>query len=429
MAERVADGLDAMFFDPGFKDRAYAVYAELRERAPVVAEALPNGRTIWFVTRYDDALAVLRDYTRFANDPGSIYTQEQIEGLYAQMLAHLTEEQAARIREVDQAISRHLLGVDPPDHTRLRKLVSRSFTPRFVEELRPRVQQIADDLLDGIGKRMAADGATEFDLLDEYAFPLPLTVIAEMLGVPIAMRDAFRDWSHAAVEFNPASMGDPGLNQKLYEFVEYMRTLIADKREHPGDDLVSSLVQVEEEGDRLSEDELLAMIFILIVAGHETTVKLIGNGMLALFEHPEQFDRLKSDPSLVRTLVEEVLRFVGPVEHSLPRYAREDVEIAGTMIPKGSEVMVVLASADRDPSQFPDPDRFDITRPEANRHLAFGKGIHACLGAPLARIEGQVAFTSLLARFPNIRLAAPREELRWRPGSLLRGLDKLPVAV
>lgn len=429
MAERVAEGLDAMFFDPGFKDRAYAVYADLRQRAPVVSETLPNGRTLWFVTRYDDALAVLRDYTRFANDPGSIYTQEQLEGMYAQLLAHLTEEQVARIREVDQAISRHLLGVDPPDHTRLRKLVSRSFTPKYVEELRPRVQQIADDLLDAVERRLSAAGTNEFDLIDEYAFPLPLTVIAEMLGVPVEMRDAFREWSHAAVEFNPADMGDPELNQKLYEFVEYMRTLIADKREHPGDDLVSSLVQVEEEGDHLSEDELLAMIFILIVAGHETTVKLIGNGMLALFEHPEQFARLKADPSLVKSMVEEVLRFAGPVEHSLPRYAREDVEIAGTVIPKGSEVMVLLASADRDPSQFPDPDRFDITRPEANRHLAFGKGIHACLGAPLARIEGQVAFATLLARFPHIRLAAPREDLRWRPGTLLRGLDRLPVAV
>ncbi len=429
MAERVVDGLDAMFFDPGFKDRAYAVYAELREHAPVVSETLPNGRTMWFVTRYDDALAVLRDYTRFANDPGSVYTQEQLEGIYAQMLAHLTEEQVARIREVDGVISHHLLGVDPPDHTRLRKLVSRSFTPKYVEEMRPRVQQIADDLLDEIERKMTADGATAFDLIDEYAFPLPLTVIAEMLGVPMEMRDVFRVWSHAAVEFNPASMGDMELNQKLYEFIEYMRTLIADKRANPGDDLVSSLVQVEEEGDRLSEEELLGLIFILIVAGHETTVKLIGNGMLALFEHPDQFDRLKADPSLVKPLVEEVLRFIGPVEHSLPRYTREDVEIAGTVIPKGSEVMVMLASADRDPSQFPDPDRFDIGRPEASRHLAFGKGIHACLGAPLARIEGQVAFTSLLERFPNIRLAVPREDLRWRPGTLLRGLDKLPVAV
>jgi cytochrome P450 len=428
MTEQVTDGLQAMFFDPGFKDRAYGVYADLRERAPVTSVALPNGRTIWFVAGYDEALAVLRDHARFANDPGNIYTQEQLDGMYAQMLAHLSPEQMERIKEVDTAISRHLLGVDPPDHTRLRKLVSRSFTPKYVEELRPRVQQIADDLLHGIEARMAAEGTRVFDVVDAYAFPLPLTVIAEMLGIPEEMRDRFRDWSNAAVEFNPAQMGDLEINQQLYAFVEYMRWLIAEKRERPGDDLVSLLVQVEEEGDRLSEEELLAMIFLLIVAGHETTVKLIGNGMLALFEHPEQFARLRADPSLVKNLVEEALRFSGPVEHSLPRYAREDVEIGGATIPRGSEVMVLLASADRDTEQFPDPDRFDLGR-EPGRHLAFGMGIHVCLGAPLARIEGQVAFASLLARFPDIRLAVPRRELTWRPGTLLRGLDALPVAV
>lgn len=428
MVEQTTDGLQAMFFDPAFKDRAYRVYADLRERAPVSTATLPNGRTLWFVARYDDALAVLRDYARFANDPGAIFTEEQLEGMYAQLLTHLTPEQVERVKEVDEAISRHLLGVDPPDHTRLRKLVSRSFTPKYVEELRPRVQQIADDLLDAVEARLAAEGTRTFDLVDAFAYPLPLTVIAEMLGIPVAMRDQFRDWSSAAVEFNPGELGDPDLNRRLFEFVEYMRSLIADKREHPGDDLVSALVQVEEEGDRLSEQELLAMIFLLIVAGHETTVKLIGNGTLALFEHPDQFARLKADPGLVRTLVEEALRYSGPVEHALPRFAREDVEVAGVTIPKGSEVVVLLASADRDPSQFPDPDRFDIGR-EPGRHLAFGMGIHACLGAPLARIEGQVAFRSLLARFPDIRLAEPRTELHWRPGGLLRGLDRLPVAV
>ncbi len=419
----------AAFVDPTFKGRAYGVYADLRASDPVSKAKMPDGRTIWFVARSDDALGVLRDHARFGNDPGNVYTQDQLEAIYAEWLAHLTPEQQARVAEVDRAIGRHLLGVDPPDHSRLRKLVSQSFTPKFVEGLRPRVQQIADGLVGEIERRAATTGERRFDLIDAFAFPLPLTVIAEMLGIPTEMREQFRLWSHAAVSFNPAEPGDPVLNDRLFAFVEYLRGLIAEKRGEPGDDLVSGLVRAETEGDRLSEDELVAMIFLLIVAGHETTVNLIGNGILTLLDHPEQLARLRvdPDPNLVKGAIEEILRFSGPVEHSLSRWAREDVELHGQTIRRGEQVIALFASADRDETLVADPERFDIGR-EPVRHLAFGMGIHACLGAPLARIEGQVAFTTLLRRLPGLRLDGPRDALRWRQGSLIRGVESLPVA-
>jgi cytochrome P450 len=425
MDANAAPSMAGALFDPGAKPHLYTIYSQLREHDPVGRVPMPNGQTLWIVTRYDDGLAILRDHQRFGNDPGNVYSQEQLEAMYGQLLAHLSDEQIGRVKQVDEAISRQLLGVDPPDHTRLRKLVSRSFTPKYVDALRPRVQAIADELLDQMAERVAA-GERTADLIESYAFPLPLTVIAEMLGIPMDMRESFKVWSNAAVTFDPTKPGDMELNDKLFEFVEYLRQLIAEKRERPGDDLLSGLVQVGEDGDRLSEPELLAMAFLLIVAGHETTVNLIGNAMLLFFEHPDQMEKLAADPELARGAVEEVLRHTGPVEHSLSRWVREDVVVAGHPIPAGDQVMVVLASANRDPAHFPDPDRFDITR-EPGRHLAFGMGIHACLGAPLARIEGQIALNSLLARFPNIRLAAPRESLQWRSGSLIRGVVALPV--
>jgi cytochrome P450 len=425
MDANAAPSMAGALFDPGAKPHLYTIYSQLREHDPVGRVPMPNGQTLWIVTRYDDGLAILRDHQRFGNDPGNVYSQEQLEAMYGQLLAHLSDEQIGRVKQVDEAISRQLLGVDPPDHTRLRKLVSRSFTPKYVDALRPRVQAIADELLDQMAERVAA-GEQVTDLIESYAFPLPLTVIAEMLGIPMDMRESFKVWSNAAVTFDPTKPGDMELNDKLFEFVEYLRQLIAEKRERPGDDLLSGLVQVGEDGDRLSEPELLAMAFLLIVAGHETTVNLIGNAMLLFFEHPDQMEKLAADPELARGAVEEVLRHTGPVEHSLSRWVREDVVVAGHPIPAGDQVMVVLASANRDPAHFPDPDRFDITR-EPGRHLAFGMGIHACLGAPLARIEGQIALNSLLARFPNIRLAAPRESLQWRSGSLIRGVVALPV--
>ncbi len=425
-AERLAPGLGAAIFDPTMKNSLQGIYALLRANDPVSAVPTPSGTTMWVVTRYEDSLAVLRDHQRFGNDPGKIYSQEQLDEMYAGLMEHLTEDQVQRLQEVDQAVSRHLLGVDPPDHTRLRKLVSRSFTPKYVEGLRSRVQAITDALIDDLA--VGEDrGERVVDLIDRFAFPLPLTVIAEMLGIPLEMREQFRIWSNAAVAFDPTHPGsDMSINDLLYDFIEYIRMLIDEKRKRPADDLLSMLVIAEEEGDRLSEPELVGMAFLLIVAGHETTVNLIGNAMLLFFAHPDQWELLRANPELVRSAVEEVLRHTGPVEHSLSRWVKDPTEIAGQPVAAGDQVVVALASANRDAAQFPDPDRFDITR-EPGRHLAFGMGIHACLGAPLARMEGQIALSSLVARFPDIRLAVPVWELTPRSGSLIHGVAALPV--
>ncbi|HET7093285.1 MAG TPA: cytochrome P450, partial [Thermomicrobiales bacterium] len=349
-------------FLPGFKADAFPFYERLREAVPVVRTTMPDGQPMWLVSRYETALAVLRDAQRFGNDPQNAMTPAAYEAVMEAGLQALTPEQREQFAEVDAALNRDLLGVDPPDHTRLRKLVAQSFTPRFIEGLRSRVQQIADDLLDKIEARADMTGEREIDLIDAFAFPLPITVISEMLGVPHEDRERFRVWSNAVVQFNPAEPLDSERMRLLREFTDYLRGFVARKREEPGDDLVSGLIAAEEAGDNLSEDELISMMFLLIVAGHETTVNLIGNGMLALFEHPAQLRALQADPSLVKGAIEEFLRYVGPVEMSLTRFAREDVEIDGQTIRRGDQVTVMLASANHDPAQFPEPERFDIGR-------------------------------------------------------------------
>ena len=394
-------------FDPAFKADPYPTYARLRSSAPVYRAALPDGRGVWLITRYEDVLAVLKDH-RFVKDWRGALTPEQL-------------AQVPPIPEVMKPLSQNMLDTDPPDHERLRALVSKAFTPRLIERLRPRVQAISDGLLDAVQDR------GEMDLIDDYAFPLPITVIAELLGVPAEDRNNFREWSDAAVSGNASQeYMEQILIPHMQAFTDYLRALFEEKRSNPKDDLVSALVRAEEAGDRLSEDELLGMVFLLLVAGHETTVNLIGNGVLALLQHPDQLRKLKEDPSLIKPAVEELLRYDGPVETSTERFAREDVEIGGQVIPRGEMVLVVLAAADHDPERFPDPDELDITRTD-NRHLAFGKGIHHCLGAPLARMEGQIAISTLLRRMPNLRLKGSPESLSWRPGMILRGLRGLPV--
>jgi cytochrome P450 len=393
--------------DPAFKANPYRVYAELRSRAPVHRVELPDGRGVWLITRYDDVLAVLKD-TRFVKDWRNALTPEQL-------------SQVPPIPPVMEPLSRNMLDMDPPDHERLRALVSKAFTPRLVERMRPRVQAIADALLDEVLDR------GEMDLIDDYAFPLPITVIAELLGVPAEDSNNFREWSDAAVSGNSSQEYlEEILIPHMTAFTDYLRALFEEKRKNPRDDLVSALVRAEEAGVRLSEDELLGMVFLLLVAGHETTVNLIGNGVLALLQHPDQLRKLRDDPSLIKPAVEELLRYDGPVEASTERFAKEDVDMGGTVIPKGEMVLVVLASADHDPERFADPDELDITRAD-NRHLAFGKGIHHCLGAPLARMEGQIAISTLLKRMPNLRLKCSADSLSWRPGLILRGLRGLPV--
>ena len=394
-------------FSPEFKADPFPFYARLRAEQPLYRTTLPNGRGLWLVTRYDDAVAVLRD-PRFVKD----------------WRGTLTPEEAAQLPPLPPAFevfTRNMLDQDPPNHTRLRALVSKAFTPRLVEALRPRIQQIADGLLDTV------DGRGEMDLIDEYAFPLPITVIAELLGVPAADRDRLREWSNAVVAGDFTVETAHRTAPLLEAFAAYLRALFEERRRAPRNDLISGLLQAEEAGDRLSEDELFAMLFLLLIAGHETTVNLIGNGTLTLLQHAEQLERLRREPELIRPAVEELLRHSGPVEGSTERVAREDIELGGVTIPRGEMVLVMLASADRDPAHFAEPDRLDLTR-DNRQHLAFGHGIHYCLGAPLARLEGQIALGTLVRRFPNLRLAVPPDELTWRPGMIIRGLAHLPVA-
>jgi cytochrome P450 len=307
--------------------------------------------------------------------------------------------------------------------------VQPSFTASAIEKLRPRIQQIADDLLDAVEAAAAARGESapnrQMELISHFSYPLPITVICEMLGIPPEDREQTRRWSEDLLSAqSPGRMEEIGRN--IEEFIAYLRDLFARKRETPGDDLISQLLQVEVDGDRLTEDEILAMVFILFVAGHITTVNLIANGLFALLTHLEQAAKLRSDPGLNSKAVEEILRYYDPAETTTPRYAREDVALGGQAIAKGDPLLIVLAAADRDPARFADPQSFDITRDDANRHIAFGKGVHACLGAPLARLEGQIALETLFRRYPDLRLAVPASEITWAP-SFLRSLTGLPL--
>ena len=314
-----------------------------------------------------------------------------------------------------------MLNLDEPDHTRLRGLVHKAFTPRLVANMLERIQTLTDELLDAVQAR------GRMDLIRDYALPLPTTIIAEMMGVPVQDRHKFHRWSNALVSASGSTWGMLRMLPPVWAFLRYIRKLVKIRQAEPRDDLVSALVQAREAGDRLSEDELLAMIFLLLVAGHETTVNLIGNGVLALLEHPAEMDRLREDPDLIKPAVEELLRYDSPVQMASERYAREEVTIAGVTIARGETVHAMLGSANRDERQFDRPDDLDITR-EPNRHLAFGQGVHYCVGAPLARLEGQIAINTLLRRFPDLRLAVPPQALRRRPGLGLRGLVSLPLA-
>jgi cytochrome P450 len=388
-----------------FKARAYDYYAQLRAQAPVHT-AKVIGQTAWLVSRYDDVAALLKD-ARLAKDRHNAKGSRPFSRLPG-VLGFL------------QAIERNMLDVDAPDHTRLRGLVHLAFTPRLVDRMRARIEGLSEELL----ARAMARGA--MDVIADYALPIPLTVISEMLGIPTADQHRFHRWSSTVV----ASTAAPNLIRVLpaiWRFVRYLRKVIAARRARPQDDLISALVQAEEGGERLREDELVAMVFLLVVAGHETTVNLIGNGVLALMQFPDQLERLRSDSRLEATALEELLRFHSPVEVSTERFAREPIEVAGVTIPQGALVYGLLSSANRDETQFDDPDRLDLGR-QKNRHLAFGQGIHYCLGAPLARLEGQIALRRLLARMPGLRLAVPESTLRWRKGLNIRGLETLPVA-
>ncbi len=386
--------------DPQFVGDPYPTYHRLRTEDPVHHNPLG----FWVLTRYDDVVAVLRD-PRFAKEAIAAFV-------------------AARYGVATPAIGLSMLDRDPPDHTRLRGLVNKAFTPRVVEALRPRIQRIVDDLLQRVG------GIGSMDLIEDFAYPLPVTVICEMLGVPVADHERFKGWGLDiargldAILLPPDSDVARRSGASRHALADYFRELIAERRAAPRGDLLSALIAAEEAGDKLNEDELLATCILLLVAGHETTVNLIGNGTLALLRHPDQLRRLREHSDLIASAVEELLRYDGPVQRTA-RIPSEDVTIRGKTIGKGELVMPFIGAADRDPAQFPDPDRLDITRVD-NRHIAFGWGIHFCLGAPLARVEGQIAINTLVQRFPKLALATDTPE--YRESLTLRGLKTLPVA-
>jgi cytochrome P450 len=395
-------------FDERLRSDPYPRYAEVRDAGPVHRVRLADGRRAWLVTRYDEALQALtdarlsKDFRRLGEAGPELVPSPQVPAFFA---------------------GRSMLNADPPDHTRLRTLVSRAFTTRRVEALRGRIQQITDALLDGMAAREGV-----IDLIATFAFPLPITVIGELLGVPAEDWPMLRGWFTTLLATGPGVAGDPRAVEASNGLLRYLLDLLAAKRAAPRDDLLSGLIEACDGEQRLDEQELVATTFLLIVAGHETTVNLIASGTVALLRHPDQLAALRADPSLVPSAVEELLRYDGPVQHATFRYTTEPVEVGGATIPANQRVLVLLASANRDPSRFDDPDRLDVRRTD-RRHLAFGHGIHFCLGAPLARLEGQIAFTSLLGRFPGLRLAVPPEELSWRRGLVLRGLVELPVAL
>jgi cytochrome P450 len=383
-----------------------AFYRQLREQEPLFKIDF-GGLVIWIISAtYDETIELLKD-PRFVKDTRSVY------GNSAQSLPY---------GETMQLLSQNMLGADPPDHTRLRGLVSKTFTPRMIEQLRPRIQQITDELLDAVQEK------GQMDLVEEFALPLPITVISEMLGISVEVRSQFRGLTQRLI--NAFLISGPEQMTAVatagQAFISYIKALVEEKRAHPGDDMTSSLLHVEENGDTLSENELISMIWLLIVAGHETTVNLISNGVLALLQAPEQMHLLQQEPALISSAIEELLRYTAPVVFGGARWASEDITLHGQVIHKGEIIRPVLSSANTDPQHFADPETLNIRR-EVNRHLAFGKGIHVCLGAPLARLEGQIAIGTLLQRLPHLQLACQPEELTWNPIPNLRGLTKLPV--
>ncbi|MEB3964880.1 cytochrome P450 [Streptomyces kunmingensis] len=393
-----------------FASDPYPAYAWLREHAPVHRTTLPSGVEAWLVTRYADARQALADQ-RLSKNP-----DHHDEPSHAKGKTGIPGERKADLMT-------HLLNIDPPDHTRLRRLVSKAFTPRTVAEFAPRVQELTDDLID----RFAAKG--EADLIHDFAFPLPIYAICDLLGVPREDQDDFRDWAGMMIRHGGGPRG--GVARSVKKMRGYLAELIRRKRSDPGDDLISGLIRASDDGEHLTENEAAAMAFILLFAGFETTVNLIGNGTYALITHPDQRERLQralaeGDAGLLATGVEELLRFDGPVELATWRFATEPLTIGGRSIATGDPVLVVLAAADRDPARFADPDALDLSRRD-NQHLGYGHGIHYCLGAPLARLEGQTALGTLLTRLPDLRLAQDPADLRWRGGLIMRGLRTLPV--
>jgi cytochrome P450 len=390
-------------------DDPFPLFEQVRRRGAVQPVRLADGHDAWLVMGYDEAKSVL-------NDPR---VSKDMQAAMARSGAVVAEGLPG------PAYARHMLAVDPPDHTRLRRLVAAAFSVRRIEALEPQVQRLVDDHLDAIEAR---GPEAVVDLVEAYAFPLPFTVICELLGVPEPRRASFG--SALTAMLVPTATPDElaAATAASDQVVEVIEDLIDQKRGQPDDALISALIEARDGHERLTEEELRSTIFQIIVAGHDTTTSLIGNAVVALLAHPDQLAHLRAEPSRLAAAVEELIRYDAPVPHSTFRYAPEPVDLAGTTIPAGAQIIVNLAAADRDPSRFAQPDRLDLGRHDA-RHLGFGHGIHFCLGAPLARLEGRLALGGLFERFPDLRLAGSPDQLHWGHGDglVLRGLTTLPV--
>ncbi len=380
-------------------DDPYGTYDKLREAGPVHRVTGPDGKPAWLVTRYEDVRKGLAD-PRLSLDK-----RNALPGNYSGF-------------SLPPALDANLLNMDPPDHTRVRRLVVKAFTPGRVDKLRAPVRRVADELLDAV----EADGRT--DLLATYAGPLPIIVICDLLGIPQRDRRDFRVWTDALI--TPDRERPHLMKEAIAGMMRFFTGLIESKRAEPADDLLSDLIAVEDGGDTLSRDELTSLAFLILFAGYENTVHLIANAVLALLDHPAHLRELRKNPDGLEAAVEELSRWDGPAPLAIRRFPLEDMEIGGVTVPAGETVLLSVASANRDPRHFPHADRLDLRR-ERSGQLALGHGIHYCLGAPLARLEMETALAALLERFENLELDVPRESLRWRPTIRARGLISLPV--
>ncbi|QTE00116.1 cytochrome P450 family protein [Streptomyces cyanogenus] len=403
----VEDNAPVDLLDPAFMADPGPAYERLRSTAPVTRIRLRPGLSPWLISGYEEARTVLSDPV-FSVDPAR--TRPGVREAIA----------AGRAEEKTALLGRHLLSVDPPDHTRMRRLMSRALTARRMQQLRGPVGTFATELLD------ALTGRREFDVLGDYALPLAVRVICELIGIPPEDRAAFQRWGSLLVRSE--LQDDASFDRVSDEMAGYLVPLVAARRAEPADDLVSALVAAHDE-ERLDDYELISLVYQLFFAGHESSAYLIANATLRLLAHPDERAALAREPERIESLIEEVLRIDGPVKVPTWRFPVRDVDLAGVRLRAGEPVLVLLGAAGRDPRRFPDPDRFDTGRTAVQQHLAFSHGIHHCMGAAVGRMEGQVAVGRLFQRFPELRLAVPPERLRWRDNLMMRGVCELPVRV
>ena len=399
---------DQHMLSPEFYANPYPIYHQLRDADPVHWSDAWKG---WVLTRYADVTSTLRDFSRFSNV-----------GRIDLFLEQLPEEGRGKMGPLKGHFSRAITHLDPPDHTRIRKLLKTVLSTHLVQSMRPRIEALVSELISEV------QDAGRMDVIREFAYPLPAIVLGEMLGIPPEDRDQYKKWSDD-IGVGLVGTGRAALDnverarQSLFELTDYLRPLVAQRRQHPRNDLISNLIAIEVKGDRLSERELFSTCITLILAGHGTTTNLIGNGILALLRHPDQLEALKNDPSLIEIAVEELLRYDSPLQR-IWRMATEDVEIDGKHIRKGQIVLPTMGAANRDPAEFSEPDRLNISR-QKNPHVALGTGIHLCVGGPLARLQGAIAINALLRRLPSLQLET--EALEWEANLFHRGLKSLPV--